>query len=188
MVRDKENGSYYVDQYCRECGVQLKGTRAKQVALAVPDTREDRKSGKGFSLTKKTKVAKQKAFLSHYSDNGSIGAALKEIGVNYSTYIRWKEDPAFMIEYQDSIEKFKGVLEKALKTRAVDGVLEPVASAGKVVAYKKRYSDNLLLAGLRAADPQKYSDGRKGIGAELSKDEDGTVRMKVYQGFNPEEV
>jgi len=49
--------------------------------------------------------------------------------------------------------------EDALHERAVEGVDEPMVNhLGKIVGYKKKYSDSLLALQLKSLNPDKYSD------------------------------
>lgn len=188
MQRDPVTHHQVANLNCRGCGRLLRGLGVKQVSLAVPEINLNNKRGKGHRLTAKSRSLSQRSFLALYSEKGSIGATLSAVGVDYGTFRRWKEDPVFLLEFEAANEAFKGRLHDETVRRAVEGVIEPVVSAGRLVTNKRVFSDTLLTQLNRAHAPEIYSDGRKGIGAELSKNEDGTVTMKVYQGFNPDDV
>src|SRR5262249_4356684 len=73
-----------------------------------------------------------------------------------------KADPAFAAAWEEAEEIAVDVLEAEARRRAVDGVPEPLVSAGKLVRDDdgqpiaiKRYSDHLLLALLRAHRPPR---------------------------------
>jgi len=52
--------------------------------------------------------------------------------------------------------------EDALHERAVEGVDEPIVNhLGKIVGYKKKFSDSLLTLQLKALNPDKYADKGK---------------------------
>lgn len=172
---------------CTECGVPLKSAK-KKVDLAIPGISTDSLKGRGHKLSPQLRLAKYNQVLSLYSELGTIGACLKAAKVDYRTYLRWKEDPEFVFMLNEAQQQFNSKIEMEMLRRAVDGVDEPVVSAGRYLGTKKKYSDDLIKVIARAHQPEKYADGRKGIGAELSKNEDGTVTMKVYQGFNPDDV
>ena len=54
----------------------------------------------------------------------------------------------------------------ALDSRGVDGWEEPVFHKGVIIGYIKRYSDKCLELGLKASDPERYSD-RKAASVNL---------------------
>lgn len=131
--------------------------------------------------------ARKSQFLALYAENGSIGAALKAIGANYSEYRRWQADEQFQDEFLHAATLWLGKVEAEIARRAIDGVEEPVVSMGRLVATKRVYSDALLKVAARAADPKKYGDGRKVFGSEVGVKADGTKYFKAYAGFDPEE-
>jgi hypothetical protein len=68
-----------------------------------------------------------------------------------------KADPAFASVWQEAEEIATDRLEEEARRRAVEGIAEPLVSAGKLVRdddgqpiLVRRYSDNLLLALLKA--------------------------------------
>jgi hypothetical protein len=69
-----------------------------------------------------------------------------------------KEDSAyaekFGLMFEEVCEKFEA---EAIR-RAVDGYQDPVYQAGKLVGYRLKYSDTLLMFMLKAMRPEKYRE------------------------------
>jgi hypothetical protein len=76
-----------------------------------------------------------------------------------------KHDSGFESAWDEAEEQAADALEAEAWRRAVEGVPEPLVSAGRVVRDDdgqplaiRRYSDNLLLALLKARRPEKFKD------------------------------
>jgi hypothetical protein len=54
-------------------------------------------------------------------------------------------DPRFKELYDEAQEDANDQLEEEARSQAVDGVIEPVVSGGKVVCEIRRYSATLLI-------------------------------------------
>jgi hypothetical protein len=114
---------------------------------------------KRMKLTK----ARQQQFLKALADTGSVTAAVAVAGTSRSrVYELRRSDPAFAVSWDEAEEIADDGLEAEARRRAVDGVLEPLVSGGRVVRDDagqpiviRRYSDNLLLALLRAHRPPR---------------------------------
>lgn len=129
------------------------------------------------------------AFLALYSEHGSLGAACRSIHVRPSQIRQWRlDDPTFEALYLDAAASFIGRLEKEAFTRAVIGEEHPVVSAGKLVTYEVKKSDDLLKVLMRANDPKKYREGGRQLGMKAGVDEEGNKFFKVYEGFDPDDV
>ena len=102
--------------------------------------------------------ARRERFLKALADTGSVAAAVAVAGTSRTRcYELRKGDPAFAAAWDEAEEVAADALEAEARRRAVEGVPEPLVSAGKLVRDDdgqpiaiRRYSDNLLLALLRA--------------------------------------
>lgn len=94
------------------------------------------------------------SFLRALSTGASVTAAAKAAGILWNTLYRWRrDDAAFRATWDDAAragEDAKAAkLDEALMRRAVEGTDEPVFHAGEEVGTRKRYSDPLLMFGIR---------------------------------------
>jgi hypothetical protein len=107
--------------------------------------------------------ARQECFLKALSDSGSVTTAAAVAGTSRTrVYELRKADPAFASAWEDAEEMAADRLEDEARRRAVEGVAEPLVSAGKLVrddngqpVMVQRYSDNLLMALLKARRPPR---------------------------------
>ena len=107
--------------------------------------------------------ARQKRFLKSLADTGNVTAAVAVAGTSRTrVYELRKADPAFAAAWEEAEEMAVDALEAEARRRAVEGVAEPLVSAGKLVRNDdgrpiaiRRYSDNLLLALLKAHRPPR---------------------------------
>ena len=104
---------------------------------------------------------RQKDFIKALSETGSVSKAAALAGSSRTrVYELRKVDPAFATAWEEAEEIAADRLENEARRRAVEGVPEPLVSAGKLVRDDdgqpmmiRRYSDNLLLALMRARRP-----------------------------------
>jgi hypothetical protein len=107
--------------------------------------------------------ARRQAFLQALAETGNVTAAVEIAGTSRSrVYELRRADPPFAAAWKEAEESAADALEAEARRRAVVGVLEPVVSSGKVVRDDdgqpiaiRRYSDNLLLALLKARRPPR---------------------------------
>ena len=121
-------------------------------------------------------------FLNHLARMGNVTLAAEAAGVGRMTVYEHKAaDKAFAAKWDEAMQDAADTLEAEARRRAVEGVQKyithktelvtvPVDKDGKVVApgdptyvatvplVEKLYSDNLLLAMLRAKKPNEYRD------------------------------
>jgi hypothetical protein len=108
--------------------------------------------------------ARQQRFLKALSETGSVRAAAALAGTSRTrVYELRKTDPAFANAWEEAEEIAADRLEEEARRRAVEGVPEPLVSAGKLVRDDdgqpitvRRYSDNLLLALIKARRPPRH--------------------------------
>jgi hypothetical protein len=100
----------------------------------------------------------QVAFLNAYALTGEVSGASKAAHIDRTTHYTWLDDPNYVRAFQGAKQAFRDRLEAAALQRAVEGVEEPVYQGGKLVGYKTKYSDQLLVRLLVANLPEKYRD------------------------------
>jgi hypothetical protein len=109
---------------------------------------------KQVKLTK----ARQGIFLKALADTGSVTTAVAMAGTSRTrVYELRKKASAFAAAWDEAEDIAADRLEEEARRRAIEGVAEPLVSAGKLVRGDdgepimiRRYSDNLLLALLKA--------------------------------------
>ena len=112
---------------------------------------------KRLKLTK----ARQERFLTSLAETGNVTAAVATAGTSRTrVYELRKADPGFAARWEEAEEIAVDALEAEARRRAIEGVQEPLVSAGKLVRDDdgqpiavRRYSDNVLLALLKAHRP-----------------------------------
>ena len=106
---------------------------------------------------------RRERFLQALADTGSVTAAIADAGTSRTrVYELRKTDPAFASAWQEAEEMATDRLEDEARRRAIEGVPEPLVSAGKLVRDDdgqpitvRRYSDHLLMALLKAHRPPR---------------------------------
>ena len=101
---------------------------------------------------------KRELFLQALADSGSVTAAAAVAGTSRTrVYELRKTDTIFAADWDEAEEIAIDRLQDEAHRRAIEGVAEPLVSAGKLVRgddgqpiMVQRYSDNLLLSLLRA--------------------------------------
>lgn len=98
-------------------------------------------------------AARTRKFLHALAKTGCVRDACAKAGISSTSAYRHRQrDPEFERAWEQALTDARPVLEAAAFERAVEGVDEPIVSGGKIVAYRKRYSDALLLMLLKRAD------------------------------------
>jgi hypothetical protein len=105
--------------------------------------------------------SRQRRFLDALSETGSVTTAVEVAGTSRTrVYELRKADPAFATAWEEAEEIAADRLEDEARRRALKGVPEPLVSAGRLVRdddgqpiMVQRYSDNLLLALIKAHRP-----------------------------------
>jgi hypothetical protein len=114
---------------------------------------------------KKLKLTRerQERFLNALGETGIVSAAVEIAGVSRTrVYELRKRDASFAAGWEEAEERAADALEAEARRRAVEGTQEPLVSAGRIVRDDdgqpiavRRYSDNLLLALLKAHRPAR---------------------------------
>jgi hypothetical protein len=117
------------------------------------------------TVMNKLKLTKERQgrFLEALADTGSVTAAVTVANTSRTrVYELRKADPAFASAWQEAEEMATDRLEDEARRRAVEGIAEPLVSAGKLVRDEdgkpilvRRYSDHLLLALMKARRPPR---------------------------------
>lgn len=105
---------------------------------------------------------RKRAWLEAFEQEGTVVLACKASGVGRSTVYEWRQsDEAFALAWHDIEEATTEAMEREAYRRAVEGVAEPLVSAGKHVCDVKKFSDTLLIFMLKARRPERYRDNIK---------------------------
>lgn len=120
----------------------------------------DRTSGTQHSATAlRVRATWEKAFLTALAKQGTVTAACESARIERSTAYRAREaHEDFKQEWNAAREAFAELLEKEAIRRAVKGVRRARYFKDELLRYEREYSDTLLLALLRANNPQKYKE------------------------------
>ena len=137
-------------------------------------------------------TAKQKAaFLKIFSETGNATQAAEVAGFSRATAYRLRDsDPEFAKAWADAEAQAADRLEAEAYRRAVQGVERYVVSSGKIVKgedskplIERHYSDQLLLALLRARSPDKFAERR-----QITGKNGGPVRIATLAEMTEEEL
>ena len=109
---------------------------------------------------------RQKQFVEALAETGNVTAAVRVAGTSRTrAYELRKTDAGFAAAWDEAEQAAADKLEAETWRRAVEGVEEPLVSGGKLVRDDngqpiaiRRYSDQLLIALLRAHRPDKFRD------------------------------
>lgn len=124
--------------------------------------------------------------------HASLSEAARASKTAWRTLMGWRAtDLMFQAHLEDlelaKEEELGDLLEKELISRATEGVDTPLVSMGKIVATVKKKSDTLLLEAVRAKRRQ-YRRAQQAASAEVGRDAEGQPFVKVYAGFDPDQV
>jgi len=119
---------------------------------------------------------KRDAFLTAYAEVGTVTHAADIVGVHRNAHYNWMQDPEYVEKFREAERQAADVLEKEVRRRAVEGVLEPVFYQGQECGTVRKYSDTLLIFATKGAMPQKY---RENVSMELTGADGGPVEVEV---------
>ena len=140
------------------------------------------------SLTKKTRIgrprtpeaiaARYKIFFEMLAQHGSPTHACRAVGLSRTTvYDLQKANPDFAARWADAMEEYIDVLKREAHRRAVEGVVEPVYQQKELVGTITRYSDQLLLAQLRAKSPEYRNSQPTQVVAVQQRKESDPIKL-----------
>lgn len=116
-------------------------------------------------------------FLLALSQLGNRSRAARAAGVSPIMPWMWrKDDDSFREAYMKAMDMASHLMEDELIRRSCEGVLEPVFQQGVMVGTIRKYSDTLLIFGLKGAMPEKYAERQK---VEHSGSLDVVARLKA---------
>ncbi len=109
--------------------------------------------------TPKRTPARDECFFQGLANGYAVGRAAAAAGYAAASVYRWRlADPAFARTWGLAQEMAVDLLAEEADRRGRLGVEEPVFYAGRQVGTRRRYSDALLLARLKALSPGKYRE------------------------------
>lgn len=122
-------------------------------------------SMKELLRTKLTKRARER-FLESFRETANVTESARIAGISRQRLYEIREqDAAFAEQWSDAENQAADRLEREALRRAVEGCLEPVVSAGKLVhddqgvaMYVRKYSDRLLELLLKARRPDVFKE------------------------------
>ena len=111
------------------------------------------------NIPKRTPSRDERFFIG-LANGHAVGRAADAAGYGPASVYRWRAtDQAFAEHWAHAQEIAADLLAEEADRRGRDGVDEPVFAAGREIGSKRRYSDGLLLARLKALLPHKYREG-----------------------------
>jgi hypothetical protein len=120
-------------------------------------------------------------FLERLAAGFSVTHAADGAGVYRRRFYELREvDEEFARAWADAYESGTDALRDEARRRAVEGVSEPLVSAGKIVGHKVVYSDRLLELELKRRDPA-YRERAGGVNVAVGV---GDFRPKPQQGVS----
>lgn len=106
---------------------------------------------------KRTEVNDAKFFAA--LENGhSVRAACAASGYTRQVVYRWRKDAAFDARWRMATTMGGDLLEEEADRRGRDGIDHPVYFRGQEAGAKRKFSDGLLLARLKAIKPEAYRE------------------------------
>jgi hypothetical protein len=106
-------------------------------------------------------------FLKEFRENGNILRSAELAGIERRTVQKWRKlSPEFEALYGEALDDALDRLEEEARRRAVDGVDEPLVSAGKLVCHVRKYSDQLLTVLLKGKRPDTFRERHEFTGKD----------------------
>lgn len=140
-------------------GKASKGSRKSGKALDAQVRASTRGRERRPRTRKGTRPKWADGFLREFARLGIVKYAAESVGVNRRTVQKLRErDAEFAVEMEDALEEANDVIDREIYRRGVEGVTEPVVSAGKHVADVRKYSDALLMFQARGRRPEVYRE------------------------------
>lgn len=99
------------------------------------------------------------AFLQAFRACGSVRTAAKVAGMSFWSHYQWlRKDEKYRKAFDRAQEDVRQMLVDEAVRRGVHGIIAPVYQGGKLVGYKREYSDALLVRLLVARGGPDFKD------------------------------
>ena len=117
------------------------------------------------------RAGQQSEFLKVLEQQRDVKKACLATGIGRSTAYEWREsDPKFARGWSNALKYYVDDLEASTFKIAVEDVLQPLVSGGKVVAARREFYPMLMMSLLKKLKPEVYGDRANQIEG-LSPDE-----------------
>lgn len=104
-------------------------------------------------------IPNQKRFLNCFSVCARVGLASRWAHLSPFAHKNWmREDPTYPARFALALRDASRCIEDEAVRRAVEGIRKPVRYKGRIVGHVQEYSDTLLLALLRAYEPERFHE------------------------------
>ena len=148
----------------------------------MAEEQQQKKRRRGQSMTKAELKQAKKVFLEAFAATANTLISAKKANVHRTTIYQWLEhDEDFSMEYKQAELDACDVIRAELFRRAVQGVEEPVVSAGRLVRNPdgsvltvKKYSDALMSSLAKARLPEF----REKQTVEVTGKDEGSVKVQ----------
>jgi hypothetical protein len=110
------------------------------------------------ALLYKTLHPTQRRFLSSFEVCGSLTKAARWAKIHRSNHYAWMDDEEYAAAFRIAESRATRTLEDEAVRRAHEGIRKPVRYKGKIVGYDTEFDNTLLLALLKAGNPEKFRD------------------------------
>jgi hypothetical protein len=103
-------------------------------------------------------IERQKEFIETLAATASVSDACRYVGLSrQSAHKLYQRSPQFRAAWDDALKASVNVLAATAFDRAVNGTQEQVWHEGRMVGFKEKHHDRLLLYLLRVRDPLNYA-------------------------------
>jgi alpha-galactosidase/6-phospho-beta-glucosidase family protein len=153
----------------RTSRTQKTRTKAKATAKKKPPAKKP-------AAPRKCRRQWKAKWLEAFRELGMVSAACEEVKVGRQTVYDARKDEDFAAAWDEIENETTDAMEREAYRRGVEGVVEPVVSAGKHVTDVRKYSDTLLIFMLKARKPGVY---RENVKVEHSGQIDATHTVEI---------
>lgn len=103
----------------------------------------------------------QSRFLAAFGACSSVIQAARWAKISRNAHYNWmKDDPTYPDRFREAEKKAARSLEDEAVRRAHQGLRKAIFYKGKIVGWETEYSDMLMLALLKAGQPDKFIEKR----------------------------